>query len=198
MPKKESLALIRKTNTKISGWLTPASKPEMVEDDWSDDISVPEIQATEDIERREFAKMKAEVWKGRRLCKELVLEMVLRVEGWSSASLCMELVLDQAWKESREREIRKMLDGDDDLITFTSDLISAWRVMEVRRQDNERVEERLLKQAMLAMEWKTRRMMMMEIDPAEMTLTLSQEHHNTGDIELINGMKMMTIWTNND
>ena len=194
LPKKESLALIRKTNTKISGWLTPTSKPEMVEDDWSDDISVPEIQATEDIERREFAKMKAEVWKGRRLCKELVLEMVLRVEGLSSATLCMELVLNQAWKESREREIRRMLDGDDDMIKFTSDLLSAWRVMEVRQQENERVEERLLKQAMLAMEWKTRRMMMMEIDPAEMILTLSQEHHSTGDIELIDGMKMMILF----
>ena len=51
---------------------------------------------------------------------------------------------------------------------------------------------------MLAMEWKTRRRMMMEIDPAEMTLTLSQEHQHTGDIELIDGMKMMTIWTDID
>ena len=70
--------------------------------------------------------------------------------------------------------------------------------MEIRRKENEKVEERLLKQAMLAMEWKTRRKMMMEIDPAEMTLTLSQEHQHEGDIELINGMKMMTIWTDID
>ena len=67
LPKKESLALIRKTNTKISGWLTTSSKPETMEDDWSDDISVPEIKATEDIERMEYAKMKAEAWKGRRI-----------------------------------------------------------------------------------------------------------------------------------
>ena len=91
-----------------------------------------------------------------------------------------------------------MLDGDDGLISFMSDLIFSWRVTEIKRKENEKVEERLLKQAMLAMEWKTRRKMMMEIDPAEMTLTLSQEHQHEGDIELIDGMKMMTIWTDID
>jgi hypothetical protein len=42
-------------------------------------------------------------------------------------------------------------------------------------------------------QWKIRREMMMEIDPAEMTL--SNEHQPGGDIELIDGVKMMTIWT---
>ena len=106
--------------------------------------------------------------------------------------------MDCVWRESRERKIRKMLDGDDGLISFMSDLIFSWRVTEIKRKENEKVEERLLKQAMLAMEWKTRRKMMMEIDPAEMTLTLSQEHQHEGDIELIDGMQMMTIWTDID
>ena len=101
LPKKESLALIRKTNTKITGWITPTSKPDRVEDDWSDDISVPEILATEDIERREVAKMKAERWIGKRMCKELVLEMIMGVESLSSANQCMELILDCAWRESK-------------------------------------------------------------------------------------------------
>ena len=51
----------------------------------------------------------------------------------------------------------------------------------------------MLRQAMLTMEWKARKEMMMEIDSAEMTL--STEHQPGGDIELIDGMKMMTIWT---
>jgi hypothetical protein len=93
----------------------------------------------------------------------------------------------------KERKIQNMLYGDDRLISFTSDLILSWRVAEIRRKENEKVEERLLKQAMLALEWKTRREMMMEIDPAEMTL--SKEHQQGGDMELIDGMKMMTIWT---
>ena len=64
----------------------------------------------------------------------------------------MELILDCALRESKERNIRIMLDGDDGLISFTSDLILSWRVMEIRRKENEKVEERLLKQAMLALE----------------------------------------------
>ena len=109
----------------------------------------------------------------------------------------MEGILNMAWNDSREREITRMLEGEDDLIKFTSELISAWRVMEVRRQEDERMEERLLKQAMLAMEWKTRRMMMMEIDPAEMFLAPSQDH-STGDIDIIDGMRMLTVWTDNE
>ena len=36
----------------------------------------------------------------------------------------------------------------------------------------------------------------MEIDPAERTL--SQRHQHDGGLALIDGMKMMTIWTNTD
>jgi hypothetical protein len=60
LPKKESMELIKKTNTRITSWIKPKQKPAVKEDDWSDDISIPEIQCTEDIERREYAKIKAE------------------------------------------------------------------------------------------------------------------------------------------
>ena len=50
-------------------------------------------------------------------------------------------------------------------MTFTSDLILSWRVMEIKERENKKNEERMLRQAMLTMEWKARREMMMEIDP---------------------------------
>ena len=46
---------------------------------------------------------------------------------------------------------------------------------------------------MLTMEWKARREMMTEIDPAEMIL--SPGNQQCDDSALIVGMEMMTIWT---
>ena len=49
---------------------------------------------------------------------------------------------------------------------------------------------------MLTMEWKARREMMTEIDPAEMIL--SPGNQQCDDSALIVGMEMMTIWTGLD
>jgi hypothetical protein len=95
--------------------------------------------ATEDIERREVAKMKPGRWMGKMMCKELVLEMIMRIESLSSANQCIELILDCAWRENNERKIRNMLDGDDRLISFTSDLNISWRVAEIRRKEMRRL-----------------------------------------------------------
>ena len=86
LPKKESMELIKKTNTRITSWIKPKQNPAVKEDDWSDDISIPEIQCTEDIERREYAKIKAECWMGKRICRELIVEMIRRAESVSSIS----------------------------------------------------------------------------------------------------------------
>ena len=148
----------------------------MIEDDWSDDISIPEIQCTEDIEMREYAKIQAESWMGKRICRELIMEMIRRAESVSSINQCMNRVMDSAWRRIKEMEVRKLLEGDKELVTFTSDLILSWRVLEIKKIETEMNEERMLMQAMLTLEWKARREMMMDIDPAEMTLSQHQNH----------------------
>ena len=40
LPKKESMKLIRKTNSKITNWTINKTKPFVIEDDWSDNISI--------------------------------------------------------------------------------------------------------------------------------------------------------------
>jgi hypothetical protein len=48
--------------------------------------------------------MKAERWMGKRMCKEVVLEMIMRIESLSSTNECMDLILDCAWRENNERK----------------------------------------------------------------------------------------------
>ena len=85
MPKKESLALIKKTNMKITGWIK--TKPiEVIEMDWSFDRSIPTGMEPKEIERRENAKKLAEGWKRKRICRELVLELVTGAESMSAST----------------------------------------------------------------------------------------------------------------
>ena len=46
LPKKKSMELIRKTNTRITNWIITEQKPAVIEDDGSDDISIPELRCT--------------------------------------------------------------------------------------------------------------------------------------------------------
>ena len=184
------MQLIRKTNHNITSWITP--KPIIViENDWSDDISIPDLRCTEEIERKENAKMKADSWMGQRICRDVLMEMICKAESISSVSLCIKVVMDNAWKSIKEIKIKKLLEDDKELVTFTSDLILSWRVREIRGRENKKNEERMLRQAILTMEWKARREMMMEIDPAEMTLSLDNQQRD--DSTLIVGMEMMTV-----
>ena len=120
---------------------------------------------------------------GKRICRELIVEMIRRAESVSSINQCLNMVMDNAWGRIKEMEVRKLLEGDKELVTFTSDLILSWRVLEIKKIETEMNEERMLMQAMLTLEWKKRREMMMDIDPAEMTL--SQHHHHCDDSALI-------------
>ena len=86
------MELIRKTNTRISNWIITEEKPAVIEDDWSDDISIPEIRCTEEIERKENAKIKAESWIGKRICRDIIMEIISRAEGKSKVSQCMNIV----------------------------------------------------------------------------------------------------------
>ena len=104
------------------------------------------------------------------------MEMIRRAESVSSINQCMNRVMDSAWRRIKEMEVRKLLEGDKELVTFTSDLILSWRVLEIKKIETEMNEERMLMQAMLTLEWRARREMMMDIDPAEMTLSQHQNH----------------------
>ena len=86
------MQLIKKTNPKITSWIN--AKPKIViANDWSDDTSIPALLDTTDIERKENAKGKAEGWKRKRICRELVLKMVMKAESISSVSQSMNVLV---------------------------------------------------------------------------------------------------------
>ena len=64
----------------------------IIENDWSDDISIPTGIDPRDIERKETAKSMADSWK--RICLEIVTEMVMRAESMSTGSHIMNMVLE--------------------------------------------------------------------------------------------------------
>ena len=117
-PKKESMELIKKTNSKITNWTISKPQPAVIEDDWSDDISIPDIRCTEEIERKENAKKKADIWIGKRICRDIIMEMICNAEGISTVSLCIQVVMDNAWKNIKERKIKKLLENDKDMVTW--------------------------------------------------------------------------------
>ena len=85
------------------------------------------------------------------------LKMVNNVESRSTASLCMKGVMDDAWRRIQESKIEKLLEDGAEMVIFTSDLILSWRIREIKLRDSNKNEERMLRQAMLTMEWKVRR-----------------------------------------
>ena len=68
----------------------------------------------------------AESWK--RICLELVYEMVIRVESRSTGSHIKNMVVEMAWREVKENTVNHWLHGDKELIEFTSCLITSWQV----------------------------------------------------------------------
>ena len=81
---------------------------------------------------------------------------------------------------------------DKELIEFTANLISSWQLESKRGQECERLEERLLRQAMLQQEWSARRGEMMEIYTSE----TGHSYQHQEDSIILEGMKMMTLETN--
>ena len=91
------MELIKKTNKKITGWIKPKPLIVIKENHWSDDISIPAGIDPRDIERKENAKIMAESWKRRRICRELVIEMVMKAESLSTGSHIMDMLVEMAW-----------------------------------------------------------------------------------------------------
>ena len=193
LPKKESLQLIRKTNHKITDWTTP--KPKIVIfNDWSDDTSLPALLDTTDIERKENARCKAEWWRRKRICQELVLEMMTRAGSRSAVSQIMNVLVESAWRKLKENTVKNWLHGDVSLVEFTTKLITSWQVEDKRKLKEEMLEERLLRQAMLTLEWKTRKDMLMDVDVVEMR----KDQSDIDDSTVLEGMRLMSIWTITD
>ena len=72
-----------------------------------------------------------------------------------------------AWREVKENSVKHWLQGDSKLIEFTTKLITSWQLEHKTIKEYERLEERLLRQAMLQQDWSARRGMMMEIETSE-------------------------------
>ena len=139
LAKKESLQLIRKINQKITSWIIP--KPIIViANDWSDDTSIPALLDTMDIERKENAKSKVEGWKRKRICCELVLEILMKAESISSISQSMNVLVEMAWRGIKENAFKNWLHEDVELIEFTTKLISSWQLEDRRKMEEERLE----------------------------------------------------------
>ena len=138
LPKQESLALIRITNKKITDWIK--QKPvEVIEMDWSDDSSIPTGMEPMEIERRENARCLAEGWKRKRICRELVLELLTGAESMSASSYIMNMVMEMAWRGFKENTVKDLLVKDKELMEFTANLISSWKVESKRVLECERL-----------------------------------------------------------
>ena len=61
-------------------------------------------------------------------------------------------------------------------------------------KEAEKLEDRLLRQSMLQQEWAARRGMSLEIETSE----TRQGHQHLEDSTLLEGMRIMTIWTSTD
>ena len=104
MEKKAALKYIEKTNSKMTKWLVKktasvvisSQEEEMI---WEDDLSIPQAQNVKTIERREEARLKQEAWKVKRMCQELVEQVVDGVEGAPCGMDIMSSIVDKAWWE---------------------------------------------------------------------------------------------------
>ena len=124
--------------------------------DWSDDKNIVTI------ERKEDAKRKKEAWRIRRMCQDEVESLLSHVEGISVAGAVVAGLVDRSWTEGCRKRIWDILEADEDLKNWTK------RRLELEAEDDTRVksetirEERLLRKAMLEVEWKLRREMVVE------------------------------------
>ena len=98
----------------------------------------------------------------RRMCQEEVESLLSHVEGRSVAGAIMSSLVDKSWTEMSRMKIWNMLEADEDLKNWTR------KRLELEAEDDARVqldtikEERLLKKAMLEVEWMLRREMIVE------------------------------------
>ena len=107
LSKEEKLARAAIGCRKLTDWLVAAPRLE-----WDDDPDLPEIEAVEDIERREQARMIEEKEGIRNMCKVMVMDLVSKVEARSSASNIMEEVISTAWDKIKLESAWRMLKED--------------------------------------------------------------------------------------
>ena len=105
------------------------------------------------IERKEAARMRKEALMTRRLCQEEIENLISHVEGRSVAGAVVAYLVDRSWTEGGRKRNWEMLEADDDLKKWTK------RKLELEAEEDARVqagivrEERMLKKAMLEVEW---------------------------------------------
>jgi hypothetical protein len=96
------------------------------------------------------------------MCQEEVESLVSHVEGMSAAGAVVTGLVERAWTEGFRKTIWNMLEADEDLKKWTK------RRLELEAEDDGRVkletirEDRLLKKAMLEVEWRLRREVVVE------------------------------------
>ena len=57
----------------------------------------------------------------------------------------MNMVVERAWREVKENTVRHWLQDDNELIEFTTRLISSWQLEYERMKEAEKLEDRLLR-----------------------------------------------------
>ena len=57
----------------------------------------------------------------------------------------MNMVVERAWREVKENTVRHWLQDDNELIEFTTNLISSWQLEYERMKEAEKLEDRLLR-----------------------------------------------------
>ena len=110
------------------------------------------------------------------------------VEGMSVAGAVVTGLADRSWTEGCRKKIWDMLEGDEDLKNWIK------KRLELEAEDDARVkletirEERLLKKAMLEVEWRLRREVVvedMEVGDGMMIETLTEQ------------LRLLDVWMDN-
>ena len=93
----------------------------------------------------------------RRWCQDEVEHLFSHVEGSSVARAVVADLVDRSWTEGSRKRIWDMLEADDDLKNWTKMKLELEAEEDARIQAETTREGRMLKKAMLEVEWRLRR-----------------------------------------
>jgi hypothetical protein len=83
---------------------------------WEDDPSIPQAQDVTTIERKEEARLKQDAWKVKRMCQELLEQVVDGLEGASCGMDIMEDIVDRAWWKYKVGVVWSWVEKDENLL----------------------------------------------------------------------------------
>ena len=121
MTKKMALTKAAEGSKKIMDWIRPTAR-QVVDMDWSDDVNIPVGESIITIKRKEEAKRQQESWRVKMMCKDEVECQISHVESRSVAGAMMTGLVNSAWAELCRRKICSMLEAEEDLKSWKSDL----------------------------------------------------------------------------